>query len=80
MVERLAAIALPEAERAVVTEVPDDERAVDAEPVLGRVLLIVPELEFVAEGVVVAGRAVTVLGRDVVVVPVLGRAVTVLPR
>ena len=62
--------------------------AVDS--VLGRVVVTVverdelPELERDILPVVVvcvSGRAVTVLGREVVVlVPVLGRAVTVLPR
>lgn len=61
----------------------------ELEPVLGREVTVVllDELPVLGRDIVpvvvvrVSGRAVTVLGREVVVlVPVLGRAVTVLPR
>lgn len=48
--------------------------------VLGRVAVVPPMLERVTVVVEVAGRAVTVLGREVVVLPVAGRAVTTLPE
>ena len=59
---------------------------VEVEPVLGREVTVVG-LSVAGRDILpvvvvwVSGRAVTVLGREVVVlVPVLGRAVTVLPR